>query len=119
MYIKKEETLAKLKELRCRWGSTLTARGINGAIEVVENMEEVNAPDINVGHNTPAPTPTTTSYWEETEIVSTSKNGRETRSKDYTCANCKTSNGKKKTNQCPECGAKMDGERREQNDKTE
>lgn len=103
VYIEKEATLAELKALKARWGSTLTARGIAGAIEVVANMKEANIAEAST------PTPAITGYWEETEIVTTSKSGRETRSKEYTCSNCKTSNGKKKANYCPECGADMRG----------
>ena len=106
--INKEETLTKLRVLRERWGSTLTARGIIGAIKVVEDMEEANVPETNVAEAS-APTTALTSYWIETESVTTSKNGRETRSKDYTCANCNTSNGKKKANYCSNCGADMRG----------
>ena len=106
--INKEETLTKLRVLRERWGSTLTARGIIGAIKVVENMEDASIAETNVSEAS-APTTALTSYWIETESVTTSKNGRETRSKDYTCANCKTSNGKKKANYCSNCGADMRG----------
>lgn len=103
IYIEKEATLAKLKTLKSRWGSTLTARGIAGAIEVVENMEEASIAEAST------PTPAITGYWEETESVTRSKNGREVHSTVYACSECHTSNGRKKANYCSECGADMRG----------
>lgn len=53
-------------------------------------------------------------YWKEVNQI-----GRGSRHIQYTtkqCSVCGYWNGRKKTNYCPECGAKMDGERKCGND---
>lgn len=109
-YIKKEATIAELRKLRERWGSTLTARGINGAIAVVEKMDAVDIAAASVPETKPetsAPAITTpVGTWEETESV-TIRGGRETRSTVYSCSICQASNGKRKSNYCSNCGADM------------
>ena len=102
-YIEKEPLLVKLKSLKKYWGSTLTAQGIGKAIDEVEKAEEVNISETGKDATPPI------SYWVETEVVTTSKNGREKRSKKYTCANCNASNGDKISNYCADCGADMRG----------
>lgn len=113
-YIEKEATITELRKLRERWGSTLTGRGVNGAIAVVEKMAAVDIAATSVPetkNETSAPAITTPiGYWEETESVTMSKTGRETRSTVYTCSLCQTTNGKRKSNYCSNCGADMRGE---------
>lgn len=53
-------------------------------------------------------------YWKETTHITESKRGREIHSKLYNCSNCDAPNGRKKSSYCHWCGAKMDGERREE-----
>ena len=53
-------------------------------------------------------------YWKETTHITESKRGREIHSKLYNCSNCDAPNGRKKSRYCHWCGAKMDGERREE-----
>lgn len=53
-------------------------------------------------------------YWKETTHITESKRRREIHSKLYNCSYCDAPNGRKKSNYCHWCGAKMDGERKEQ-----
>lgn len=53
-------------------------------------------------------------YWKETRHITISKRGREIHSKLYNCSYCDAPNGRKKSSYCHWCGAKMDGERKEQ-----
>ena len=52
-------------------------------------------------------------YWKATTHITVSKKGREIHSKLYNCSNCDAPNGRKRSSYCHWCGAKMDGERRE------
>lgn len=56
-------------------------------------------------------------YWKETTHITESKRGREIHSKLYNCSYCDAPNGRKKSSYCHWCGAKMDGERREENER--
>ena len=47
--------------------------------------------------------------WEETSHITFSKRGRKIHSKMYNCSYCGAPNGRKKSNFCHWCGAKMDG----------
>lgn len=51
--------------------------------------------------------------WVEVPNVTTSASGREIHSNLYVCSLCGRSNGRRKQKYCPECGAKMKGERNE------
>ena len=53
-------------------------------------------------------------YWKETTHITTSKRNREIHSKLYNCSYCDAPNGRKKSSFCHWCGAKMDGERKEE-----
>lgn len=53
-------------------------------------------------------------YWKETTHITESKRHREIHSKLYNCSYCDAPNGRKKSGYCHWCGAKMDGERKEQ-----
>lgn len=47
--------------------------------------------------------------WITTVYTTTSKRGRIISSKEFECSKCGYSNGRKQSNYCPNCGAKMDG----------
>ena len=53
-------------------------------------------------------------YWVETSHTTISKRGREIHSSLYNCSRCGAPNGRKKSSFCHWCGAKMDGERKEE-----
>ena len=47
--------------------------------------------------------------WVMTLYTTTSKRGRVIANKKFACSVCGYSNGRKQSNYCPNCGAKMDG----------
>lgn len=51
--------------------------------------------------------------WFKSEYETISPMGRTIKCKKVTCSACGKSNGRSKTNYCPNCGAKMDGDRHE------
>lgn len=52
--------------------------------------------------------------WEAFDCISESKRGRTIHYATHKCSVCKKWNGRHAPNYCPRCGAKMDGERKEQ-----
>jgi uncharacterized paraquat-inducible protein A len=56
-------------------------------------------------------------YWKEINHITESYRGREIHSKLYNCSNCDAPNGRKKSSYCHWCGAKMDGERKDGNER--
>lgn len=46
--------------------------------------------------------------WIMTRYATTSKRGRNISNKKYECSECGYQNGRKKSNHCPNCGARMD-----------
>ena len=101
-YIDADLLIDELKDLREFWGFTFTADGVDEAIDKVEEAPTANV--VEVVH----------AYWKETNHITESKRGREIHSKLYNCSNCDAPNGRKKSSYCHWCGAKMDGERREE-----
>ena len=51
--------------------------------------------------------------WVMTLYTTTSKRGRVISNQKFACSVCGYGNGRKQSNYCPNCGAKMDGKRRE------
>ena len=54
--------------------------------------------------------------WKAKEHISTSGRNRKIHYATFRCSECKKWNGTHRQNYCPNCGAKMDGERRTDND---
>lgn len=50
-----------------------------------------------------------TGEWVMTIYTTTSKNGRVISNAKFTCPECGYGNGRKRSNYCPNCGAKMGG----------
>lgn len=98
-YIKTKEVLSLLNDLvnEC----TDKDEFYNRAFDAVDTMPTADV--VEVVH----------AYWKETTHITESKRGREIHSKLYNCSNCDAPNGRKKSSYCHWCGAKMDGERRE------
>ena len=48
--------------------------------------------------------------WVMTLYTTTSKSGRVIANKKFACSVCGYGNGRKQSNYCPNCGAKMDGD---------
>ena len=48
--------------------------------------------------------------WVMTLYTTTSKRGRVVSNKKFACSECCYSNGRKRNNYCPNCGARMDGD---------
>ena len=74
---------------------------INGDVTVSKDLvEKIPTADVKeVRH----------AQWEETSRITFSKRGRKIHSKMYNCSYCGAPNGRKKSNFCHWCGAKMDG----------
>ena len=57
--------------------------------------------------------PVRTGRWVMTLYATTSKRGRVISNKRFSCSECGYSNGRKQSDYCPNCGAKMDKEAEE------
>ena len=100
-YIERWALLDKLKELKDEWGFTFTADGVGLSMWEVEDAPAADVVEVVHGH------------WME--------HADDWCGAYYTCSACgcdwTTIDGTPQENNmkyCPECGAKMDGERKEQ-----
>ena len=73
----------------------------NRIYAAIENAPTVDAVEVVHGH------------WIMTLYTTTSKRGRVIANKKFACSVCGYHNGRKQSNYCPNCGAKMDGERKD------
>ena len=108
-YIERELLLSEIQEsldFATSIFSPEESKYIKAGLGRIKNLVEVHsaADVVEVVH----------AYWKETTHITESKRGRKIHSKLYNCSNCDAPNGRKKSSYCHWCGAKMDGERREE-----
>ena len=97
-YIEREALIQNMQE--CKGDSAFNIMATGYAYSFIKNAPSADV--VEVVH----------AYWKETTHITESKRGREIHSKLYNCSNCDAPNGRKKSSYCHWCGAKMDGERR-------
>ena len=104
-YIEKEKAIEICENYRKRCLEMHDWCGDTTAVDIKEEIEKLPISDVvEVRH----------AYWKKTTHITESKRRREIHSKLYNCSYCDAPNGRKKSSYCHWCGAKMDGERKEQ-----
>lgn len=100
MYIKRNHALSVIKTAKDDLVSDYAYAAASMLERYVEEMQKLPAADV---------APVVHGEWIMTLYTTISKRGRVISNKKFACSECGYSNGRKQTNYCPNCGAKMDG----------